>query len=457
MKKFILLFSIGCMAIAAIAQNNDTAFIRRIFDEALLRGQSYGMLGELCKTAPGRISGSANAQKAVDWGFKKMQALGFDTVYLQPCMVPHWVRGGKEEAKINSKAGKVKVNICALGGSVGTGKKGIEAQVIEVKSLDELKTIGKEKIQGKIVFFNRPMDATHIHTFHAYGGCVDQRVWGAKEAGKYGAVGVIVRSMSLRIDEYPHTGGMAYEDSAAKIPAAAISTLHAEELSKMLAKDPNLKFYFRQMCETLPEVQSYNVIGEIRGSEYPNEIVITGGHLDAWDNGDGAHDDGAGCVQSIEALRIFKAMGIRPKRTIRAVLFMNEENGLRGGLKYAAMADSLKENHITAIESDRGGFSPRGFYLDGNKEKIEKVKQWIPLLLPYGLHDIKEGGSGADIGPLKKNNQNVLLAGFVPDSQRYFDFHHANTDRFENVHKRELELGAASIATFMYLITEHGF
>lgn len=437
--------------------NTDSAVIRKIFDEALMRGQAHPLLGQLCKIAPGRVSGSENAQKAVDWAYHAMQQLDFDTVFLQPCMVPHWVRGDKEEAKIISKKGKEKVKICALGNSVGTGKRGITAQVMEVKAVNDIEKLGREKIEGKIVFLSRPMDAKHIYTFAAYGGCVDQRVWGAKEAAKYGAVGVIVRSMTLNNDGHPHTGTLVYDDSVTKIPGAAISTEDADKLSLQLQNDPDLKFYFRQTCEMLPDVLSYNVVGEIRGSDFPDEYVIAGGHLDAWDNGEGAHDDGAGCAHSMEAVRLFKALGKRPKRTIRAVLFMNEENGLRGGNKYAAQADSLKEKHIAAIESDRGGFTPRGFHLEGDSLKIEKIMQWVQLFEPYGLHDFKHGGSGADINPLKKTQQNIVLAGFVPDSQRYFDFHHANTDRFENVNKRELELGAASIAALMYLITEYGF
>ncbi len=458
-QKYLLLSLLFLLFVGAFAQNpnSDSAVIRRIFDEALLRGSSYEMLGELCKKAPHRLSGSKNAAIAVEWAKAKMESLGFDTVFLQPVMVPHWVRGEKEEAKIINKSGKKKVNICALGGSIGTGKKGIKAQVLEVNGIEDLAKLGREKVEGKIVFYSRPMDARHILTFHAYGGCVDQRVWGASEAAKYGAKGVIVRSMNLRTDEFPHTGAMAYTDSITKIPAAAISTLHADQLSHLLQNEPNLEFYFKMSCETLPDELSYNVIGEIWGSEFPNEYIVAGGHLDAWDNGEGAHDDGAGSVQSIEAVRLFKAMGKQPKRTLRTVLFMNEENGLRGAKLYAAVADSLKIKHIAAIESDAGGFAPRGFRLDGDSARKEKVRGWKKLLLPYGLYDFRDGGSGADVGQLKKTQQPILLAGFMPDSQRYFDYHHANTDTFAAVNKRELELGAASIAALMYLISEYGF
>jgi len=240
-----------------------------------------------------------------------------------------------------------------------------------------------------------------------------------------------------------------------KIPAAAISTRDAERLSALLKTDPNLKFYMRMTPQTLPDVLSYNVIGEIKGTEKPDEIIVVGGHLDSWDVGEGAHDDGTGIVQSMEVLRLFKEMGIKPKRTIRAVLFMNEENGLRGGRKYAEEAKAKGEVHIAAIESDAGGFTPRGFGIDGNDDQYAKVLTWKPLLVPYGLHDLSRGGGGADIGPLKGQGT-VALIGFKPDSQRYFDYHHTEIDTFETVNRREMQLGAASMASLVYLISQYG-
>lgn len=384
-----------------------------------------------------------------------MKQLGFDSVWLQPVMVPHWVRGEKEIGRIISKrSGTVLVNVCALGGSIGTGSSGISANVIEVKSFDELKTLGNKGVQGKIVFFNRPMDPTKINTFGGYGGAVEQRANGASEAAKLGAIAVLVRSMGSNLEDYPHTGGMRYAPNVAKIPALAISTRHAELLSQHLKDEKDLTFYMENHSETLEDAPSFNVIGEIKGSEFPNEIIVVGGHLDSWDLGQGAHDDGAGCVQSIEVLRLFKTMGYKPKRTIRAVMFMNEENGLRGGLKYAEEAEKKKEKHLAAIESDRGGFVPRGFTVPTEEKAKAKVRSWKPLLDPYGLSDFSQEGGGADIGPLA--NQGVALLGFLPDSQRYFNYHHTAEDTIDKVDKRELELGSASMAAMVYLIDKYG-
>jgi len=372
-------------------------------------------------------------------------------------MVPKWVRGAKEYAFIESEPGKTTtVNICALGGSVATPALGIKANVVEIHNFEELQALGKEQIEGKIVFYNRPMQADLIQTFQAYGGCVNQRYLGAVEASKYGAVAVIVRSMNLRLDDLPHTGSMTYNDIPVekRIPSAAISTNDAELLSTMLELDKHVKFYFKQNCKQLKDVQSYNVIGEITGSEFPNEYMVVGGHLDSWDLGDGSHDDGAGIVQSMEVLRLFKQLGIKPKRSIRVVLFMNEENGLRGGNKYAEDAKLKGENHVFALESDSGGFTPRGFSFDCSEANFNQVLTWQPLFKPYLIHYFEKGGSGADVGPLK-NDTNVL-AGLRPDSQRYFDYHHASNDTFDAINKRELELGAATMASLMYLFDKYG-
>lgn len=453
MKKLILLL-LCCVSIAVHGQNADSVTIRKIYDEALANGKSYEWLRHLTQQIGPRLSGSTGAQKAVDWTKQLMEQQGFDRVFLQEVMVPHWVRGAKEVAHIQNGTQRTTVPLVALGGSVATPANGVEAQVIEVKSFPELRALGIEKVKGKIVFFNRPMDPTKITTFEAYGGAVEQRGNGATEAAKLGAVGTIVRSMGLAQDDNPHTGGMRYGAGVPLIPAAAISTNAANLLSKALAQNPNLTFYFKQNCETLPDVKSYNVVGEIKGSEKPDEIIVVGGHLDSWDLAQGAHDDGTGCVQSIEVLRIIKALGIKPKRTIRAVMFMNEENGLRGGVKYADLAKVKNEKHIAAIESDAGGFTPRGFGIVGTAQQREQVIQWKALLAPYGLSDIGAGSGGADIGPLASSG--TVLFGFKPDSQRYFDFHHTAVDRFEGVNKRELELGGASMAALLYLLDTYG-
>ncbi|HEX8575740.1 MAG TPA: M28 family peptidase, partial [Flavobacterium sp.] len=299
-------------------------------------------------------------------------------------------------------------------------------------------------------------DPEHIETFKAYGGCVDQRSSGAREAGKLGAVGVIVRSMNLRLDDFPHTGSTNYGDIPAseKIPAAAISTNGAEVLSAALQKNPKLSFYFRQSCKVYDDVLSYNVIGEIKGTTYPEKIIVVGGHLDSWDLGDGSHDDGAGCVQSMEVLSIFKKMNYKPKNTVRVILFMNEENGVRGGNKYEEESSKKQENHIFALESDAGGFSPRGFSIDADEANFAKIKQWTALFEPYLIHKFVKGHGGVDIGPLK--SKKIVKVGLQPDSQRYFDHHHAANDTFDAVNKRELELGAAAMASLIYLVDQNG-
>lgn len=451
----ILLF---CGALLCAQPNAaDKNQLKQFYDLALLEGHSYEWLDYLSNRIGSRLSGSLGAERAVAWTKSELDSLGLDRVYLQSVKVPKWVRGAKEFALIETAPGVTfNVPITALGGSVATPSVGLKARVVEVQGIEDLAKLGRKNIEGKIVFFNRPMQANLISTFQAYSGCVDQRYDGAREASEFGAVGVIVRSMNFRLDDFPHTGAMSYGDQSVskRIPAAAISTNAAEKLSYLLKLEPKLKFLFRQQCKTFPDVWSHNVIGEIKGSEFPDQIIVVGGHLDSWDLGDGAHDDGAGVVQSMEVLRLFKESGYRPKRTIRVVLFMNEENGLRGGNAYANSALANNEKHIFALESDAGGFTPRGFSFNSSDEEFAQVESWKPLFKPYLIHYFEQGGSGADIRPLK-NKYNVL-AGLRPDSQRYFDHHHAENDTFDAVNKRELELGAATMTSLIYLYDKYG-
>ncbi|EMQ94543.1 Aminopeptidase [Xanthomarina gelatinilytica] len=454
--RYIILFLSLFLVLNTTAQT-DAEVIKNLYKTSLTNGNSYQWLDHLSNQIGGRLSGSLNAEKAVEYTKEELEKLGLDKVWLQPVMVPKWVRGAPEFAFIESAFGATtNVNICALGGSIATPFGGIKAHVVEVKSMDELEALGKENIEGKIVFFNKPMQADLIQTFEAYGGCVNQRYSGAMEAAKYGAVGVLVRSLSLRQDNFPHTGSMTYGNLplSKRIPSAAISTNDANTLSSMLALNKDIKFYFSQTCKQLNDVQSYNVIGEIKGSQFPNEYIVVGGHLDSWDLGDGAHDDGAGVVQSMEVLRLFKETGIKPKRSIRVVLFMNEENGLRGATKYAEVAKQKGETHIFSLESDAGGFTPRGFSFDCNDANFNQVLGWKELFKPYLIHYFEKGGSGADVGPLKTDTN--VLAGLRPDSQRYFDYHHAANDTFDAVNKRELELGAATMASLVYLFDTYG-
>ena len=379
------------------------------------------------------------------------------TVIKQQCMVPHWVRGPKEKAFIIEGSKKTEVPVNAIGHSIATPKEGLTAEVIEVKSWDELKTLGeKNMLKDKIVFYNFKWNQKNIRTFHSYGDAVGPRAGGAAKAAPYGAIGVVIRSAGSSLDDYPHTGWMGYNDTIKKIPACAISTNAAELLSRklMIKTAGPVKFSFTQLCEMLPDTPSFNVIGEIKGSEFPDEIILVGGHLDSWDTGHGAHDDGAGVVQSMEVLSLFLKLGIKPKRTIRAVLFMNEENGGRGGAKYAELAKQNNEKNIAAIESDAGGFTPHGFGFSGDSAKVEKLLQWSALFSDYGLWNWDKNGGGADIGHL--NGQGTVLIGLHPDSQRYFDYHHTAQDTFDKVNRRELELGAASMAGLVYLMSEYG-
>ena len=436
------------------AQAQDSKTIRTIYDLALTESEAYENLRVLCKDIGHRLSGSEGADSAVVWGQRVLGKLELDTIYLQEITVPHWERGRKEKAYFYNEKGKNMLDVCALGGSISTGmNQFIKGDVLEVKSLDEVNNLPDSLVKGKIIFYNRPMDPKKISTFSAYGSCVDQRYSGAIEAAKKGAIAVIVRSMNVSQDDFPHTGSMAYEEGVDSIPAFAISTNGADYLSENVTKYDNLELNLKSFCKSYPDKISHNVIGEIKGSEFPDEYITVGGHLDSWDMGEGAHDDGAGVVQSIEVLHLLNLMNIRPKHSIRVVLFMNEENGNRGGKHYAERAAAKNEKHLMALESDRGGFSPRGFSVNGTEKQLNGIKKWGDLFEPYGIHEFKMGFAGVDINPLEDGK--ICLIGLSPDSQRYFDHHHSDNDVFEEVNKRELVLGAASMTSLIYLIDKY--
>jgi carboxypeptidase Q len=460
MKK-IFLTVLACAGFLGIcAQNEDSVFIKKISDEILTNGRSYEDLRILTKEIGGRLAGSPQMVKAEQWGLKVFQSLQPDNAWLQECMVPHWVRGGKDEAmimkpSIGKKSGNGKqLDVIALGNSKGTGTNGILSRVIEIKSFDDLEA-KKDQVKGKIVFYNYKFNPTFIRTFDAYRDAVPYRGQGASRAAKYGAAGIIIRSMTHSTDNFPHTGSLRYDSAYPQIPAVAVGLQDADWLSKELAKGM-IMVRLKTHGHFLPDTIGHNVIAEIKGSQFPDEYITIGGHLDSWDNCEGAHDDGAGVVQTIEILRAFKALGYQPKRSIRFVLFANEENGLRGGAKYADEAKAKGEKHIFALESDAGGFTPRGFGISGSEEQYQKMMGWEPLFKPYGISEIVHGGGGADIGPLNRT-QNTPVAGLNPDSQRYFDFHHARNDVFEAVNKRELQLGAINMAALVYLVDKYGF
>jgi carboxypeptidase Q len=425
----------------------------QIIRSALADQRGYKWLKELCDIGP-RLSGYPDSYKAIEWAQSIMQQAGFDSVWLQPVMVPYWERGSIESAKIIS-GGKFKdreLSVVALGGSIGTAVEGISGVVVKIDSFSHISDEDID-IKNKIVFYNEPYDRGMVNTFAAYGKAVKQRTRGAIEAAKRGAIGVIVRSVTSLNDNVPHTGVMSYNDSIPKIPAVAIGVRDAELLSLAMETRGGLEIEMKLSCVNHKPKLSYNVIGEIFGKERPQEIIVIGAHFDAWDKGHGAHDDGAGCVQAIEVLDLIKRMNLRPKRTIRCVLFMDEEQRQSGARAYGTLVDSLKQTHIAAIEADRGAFMPRGFSVTADSLIIDKMQTWLPVLRGAGIEWIKKGGSGADISKIK--NAKALI-GFVPDIQRYFDYHHSANDTFDKVHPREMELGSAAMAILTWLLSEEG-
>lgn len=438
------------LASCCLYSQDPSKVLTSIFDEALTDRTTYRNLEYLCKKAPGRINGSEAASHAVEYTRKALEDAGADTVWLQAVMVPHWVRGLERCSIISGKSGKTELSITALGFSASTSKKGITAEVIEVRNIADMKTKSPDLVKGRIVFFNNKVDNTLINTFSGYSGALRERTAGASEASKYGAIAVIVRSVTQSLDDFPHTGTTRYEEGVTRIPAVAVSTLDAEFLSESLKNDPSLKIHLVAQSENFPDAKSYNVIGEIKGSEKPGQIITVGGHLDSWDIAEGAHDDGGGCVQAIEMIRLYKKLGIKPKRTVRAVMFMNEEMSGTGGRKYAEAITRIGEVHYAALESDRGVMSPRGFGFDAEGKRLENLQSLSKWFRPYSISDFDSGGGGSDISPLK--SKGALLIGYIPDSQRYFSYHHSANDTFAQVNIRELQMGSAAIASLIYLI-----
>ncbi len=463
MRKLSAFLAVFMVCNTGFSQKEDSTFIKRISDEILVNGKAYENLRYLTKQIGGRLAGSPGMVKAEAWGLKTMQESGADKAWMQECMVPHWVRGGKDEATASyddqgnktSKPLKKTLDVVALGNSMGTGKTAVSADIVLVNSFEELEK-KKDEIKGKIVFYNYRFNDTYINTFLAYRDAGQYRGQGPSRAAKYGAKAVIVRSLSHSADNNPHTGATRYDSTVSKdkIPAVAIGLRDADWLSEQIKKG-NISVTMKTNGHFLPDTIGHNIIGEIRGTEFPDEIITVGGHLDSWDNCEGAHDDGAGSVQTIEILRAFKAIGYKPKRTIRFVLFANEENGLRGGTKYADEAKAKNEKQILAIESDAGGFTPRALGLTGTDAQFQKFLSWKELIAPYGCTEFNKGGGGADIGGLNRL-LGTATASLNPDSQRYFDIHHSRNDTFEAVNKRELELGAVNMAALIYLADKYG-
>jgi len=435
------------LALLAIAQTSPADVADRIRIRGLTDLGAYRMLSDLCENVGPRLSGSPGSEKAIAWSEARMAEIGLANIRQIPCKVPVFVRGPIERCEI---VGGAPLTICALGGSGASPKGGVSGQVIELKSLAEVEKLG-EGVRGKIVFFNRPFDATLANPGAAYGGANDQRTRGPATASKFGAIATLVRSMTHADDDVPHTGATNFGD-VPRIPAAALGPQSADRLSRVLKADPTTKVEIELACENLPDKDSASVIGEIVGSERPKEVIVIGGHLDSWDKGRGAHDDGAGITQSLEALRLLKVLGLRPKRTIRAVMFMNEENGLRGARAYADWAKTNGETAYAGLESDSGGFMPRAFGV--LPRAIKKVRPWEPWFRQFGIERFVEGGRDADNGPLEALG--ATLFSLEPETQRYFDYHHSDKDTIDKVHPRELQMGANAMALLVWLISEQG-
>src|SRR6185369_2012681 len=390
-----------------------------------------------------RLSGSQNLERAVEWALAEMKRDGLDNVRGEKVMVPHWVRGD-ESLEITAPR-PFKLTMLGLGNSVGTPAEGITADAVVVRNFAELDALG-EKVRGKIVVFNAP--------FTNYGATVQYRGSGASRAARYGAVAAIVRSVTPVSLQSPHTGGMNYDPQQPKIPAAAISIEGAELLQRMYDRGERTTLRLKMEAKFLPYAESANVIAELRGSEKPDEIVVIGGHFDSWDVGQGAHDDGGGCIMAWEAVRLLKELGLRPRRTIRVVLYTNEENGLRGGNAYRDAHRAEITKHILAIESDSGVFRPEGFGLAATAplQVRSNLQEIAKLLSGIGADGIAATGGGADIGPIMR--EGVVGASLDVEGSRYFDIHHTPADTLDKVNPQELALCVATMAVMAYVVAD---
>ncbi|REC44096.1 M28 family peptidase [Chryseobacterium pennipullorum] len=451
MKK-ILGTSLLLVGIIALGQSKDDSIrFRKISTEILNNGKGYTELRELTKTIGHRLSGSEAYEKSVKWAEQKLRDAGADKVWLQEVMIPVWERG-KESLHIKSSDGKWKsLKMLSLGNSEGTGGKDISGEIIMVKSMEEYDKLSPEIVKDKIVFFNYAFSQSFIETFKGYGDAAKYRTTAASLTAKKGGKFAVIRSLSSAFDDVPHTGAMRYEDKVTKVPAVAIGSTTADELEALL-KNQKITAKLNSNCGMKGEKLSHSVIGEITGKK-DQSVIVVGGHLDSWDVGEGAHDDGAGIVQSIEVLRTFKKLGIPNNHTIRVVCFANEENGVKGGIQYGKTVKENNEKHLFAIESDAGGFAPRGIALDMDDAKRKQIQSWSKLFLPYGVYNFEERFSGTDLYPL--HDMGIPAAELMPDSQRYFDIHHTEEDTFEKVNRRELLLGAAAMTQLIYMIDKN--
>jgi carboxypeptidase Q len=437
-----ILALLGLLAAAIGAADTDP--VQRIIETGLRSDGAYRKLAWLCDRIGPRLSGSESLERAIVWCMDEMKRDGLDNVRAEKAMVPHWVRG-EASGRIVAPAPHP-MAVLALGMSDGTPPSGITAAVVEVSSLDEAKALG-EKAKGKIVLYNKRIYPNGVDD-RGYGGVISLRYSGAAAAAKVGAVGMMIRSLATADLRLPHTGAMAYEDRVPHIPAIAISPEDAELIHRFLVAGETVTVTFTSSCKSLADVESSNTVGEIRGSEAPDEVVVIGGHLDSWDVGTGAQDDGAGCAITMEAMRLIRSLGLKPKRTIRAVLFTNEENGLRGGKAYAEAHAAELPRHVAAIESDSGGARPLGFGVSAGLGGTDVVRKLAAPLASFAADDVQEGGGGADISPMA--TAGVPQLGLRQDGTHYFDIHHTMADTLDKVDAHDLAMNATAMAVMAW-------
>jgi carboxypeptidase Q len=451
MRGFRVLMAIVCAAGAAVAApplTAQSAWIdayrepaRRLMGEATATSFAWDRLAELGDTFGHRLSGSDSLDAAIKWIAGQMKRDGLENVRLDPVKVPSWVRGA-ESVEIVAP-GRHSLAMLGLGNSVGTPVEGIDADVLVVRSFHELDAAAA-RVKGRIVLYNVP--------FTTYNETVIYRADGASRAAAHGAVAMLIRSVGPPGLRTPHTGVLRYADGQPQIPAAAIASEDADRLQRMQDRGTRVRLRLKMAAKFLPEAQSFNVIGEIRGRERPDEIVVVGGHIDSWDVGTGASDDGSGCVATWEALRLMKKLGLRPRRTVRVVLFTNEENGLRGALDYRDRYRDQLANHVLMLESDSGVFPPMGFGFSGSDAARKKVQDIAALLEPIGVHTITGGGGGADIGP-SIQAANIPAMSLEADGN-YFHLHHTHADTVDKIAPKDMAHASAAIAVMAYVVAE---
>ena len=415
----------------------------RIIGAALTSDRAYSRLAHLTDHIGNRLSGSQNLERAIEWAITEMKQDRLDNVRTEKVMVPHWVRGEESLEMLSPKPRKL--SMLGLGNSIGTPPEGITAEAVVVRDFAELDKIG-EGARGKIVVYNVP--------FTTYGATVTYRLQGASRAARYGAVAALVRSITPVSLQTPHTGAMNYDAAQPKIPVAAITIESAELLERMNHRGDKPTVRLKMEAKFLPDAESANVIAELKGTERPGEIVLISGHFDSWDVGQGAHDDGGGCIVAWEAARLLKELGLRPRRTIRVVLYTNEENGLRGGNAYRDAHRAELSKHVLAIESDSGVFRPEGFGLAATAplQVRSNLQEIAKLLSGIGADGIAATGGGADIGPIMR--EGVVGASLDVEGSRYFDIHHTPADTLDKVNPQELALCVATMAVMAYVVAD---